>query len=507
MHSDGAPPAGSGSSSHGPYRWLVPTSGPQPTVAAENRHPGTTAWRLAGPPADVGGLARGPISAYVALQALAPGQTERVYVSDPSARYARIRVFRIGWYGGAGGREVLRSDRLPTRAQPPCAHDSQTGLTECHWHPTLSFAIPSALPTGVYIATLHTDGGDRSDCVFVVTSTDRTPLLAQLPTSTYEAYNAWGGDSLYPGGADRVGVTGTTQGVEVSYDRPYDSVTGAGQFFARGDVSMVRFLEHYGYRVSYTDSEAVDRDPGSLTGHRLLLDFGHSEYWSQREGDAWRRARDAGTNLAFMGSDTMGWRVRFLPAGAGSSEAGQSAHVIVGYKEHAALDPDRAQPSGAFPAYGAPLTGSAYVGCITPRVRQPGPPAYRYYGWSPAPSLQPAWLFAGTRVRPSTVIPGITGYELDETTPGSPANTTIIGHGSSPCMPVSEPGEPIPGPGPHNADTTLYKASSGALVFNTGTLGWELALGPVPSASPDAPLAPDPRVVGMTGNLFDHLLG
>ena len=37
------------------------------------------------------------------------------------------------------------------------------------------------------------------------------PLLAQLPTATYEAYNAWGGDSLYPGGGDRVRITGTTQ--------------------------------------------------------------------------------------------------------------------------------------------------------------------------------------------------------------------------------------------------------------------------------------------------------
>jgi hypothetical protein len=490
----------------GPYRWLVRTTGTQPTVAAENLNPGTTAWRLPGPSADVGGLAHGPISAYVADQSVSPGQIERVYVSDPSARFVRIAVFRIGWYAGARGREVLRSARLEIRQQPPCAHDSRTGLTQCNWHPTLSLEIPSALPTGVYIAKLTTDGGDQGDCLFVVSSAVRTPLLAQLPTSTYEAYNAWGGDSLYPGGARTVGLTGTTQGVEVSYDRPYDSVTGAGQFFSRGDVSMISFLERYGFPVSYTDSEAVDRDPGLLSGHRVLLDFGHSEYWSQREVDAWRRARDSRTNLVFLGSDTMAWRVRFAPVSSGSSEAGRSAHVMIGYKEHAALDPDRAQPSGPFPAYGAPLTGSAYVGCITPRLRKPGPPTYRYYGWSPTPSLTPSWLFAGTRVSAVTVIPGITGYELDQVTPQSPANTAIVGRGSAPCMANSDPGAPSTGPGLHVADTTLYVAHSGALVFNTGTLGWELGLGPVPSASPDAPRAADPRVVGMTGNLLQHLL-
>ena len=111
----------------------------------------------------------------------------------------QIRVFRIGWYRGAGGREVLVSGRLRARAQPPCTHRYSTGLTECNWRPTLTFTIPPALPSGVYIATLSARTG-RSDCLFVVLASRPQPLLAQLPTSTYEAYNAWGGDSLYPGG-------------------------------------------------------------------------------------------------------------------------------------------------------------------------------------------------------------------------------------------------------------------------------------------------------------------
>ena len=84
-----------------------------------------------------------------------------------------------------------------------------------------------------------------------------------------------------------MGVTGTTQGVEVSYDRPYESQTGAGQFFIR-EVAMVRFLERYGYPVGYTTIESIDartrarlREPA-----RALIDVGHSEYWS--------RARRAG---------------------------------------------------------------------------------------------------------------------------------------------------------------------------------------------------------------------
>jgi hypothetical protein len=69
-----------------------------------------------------------------------------------------------------------------------------------------------------------------------------------------------------------------------------------------------------------------------------------------------------------------------------------------------------------------------------------------------------------------------------------------------------EPGEPIAGPGADLAETTLYTAPSGGIVFDTGTLGWELGLEPVPSASPDAPRRPDPRVVALTRNVLDHVL-
>ncbi len=488
-----------------PYRWLVRTAGPPPSVAAENRHHGTTAWRLPGPVDAVGGLASGTVAGYVAEQAVLPGEVERIYVSAPGARLVRIRIFRIGWYGGSGGRLVLVSAGLRPARQRRCTHRFLTGLTECAWHPTLSFRIPSALPSGVYIAKLSARTG-ASDCLFVVRSRRALPLLAQLPTSTYEAYNAWGGDSLYPGGADRVGLTGTTQGIMVSYDRPYDSVTGAGQFFAR-DIAIVRFLERYRYPVSYTTSESVDQDPRQLAGHRALIDFGHSEYWSARQEQGFRVALKARTSLLFLGSDTLAWRVRYGRATRASSAAGHPDHIIVAYKQLAFRDPDLTDPSGTFVDRGAALTGSAYLGCITPRLRVLGPPQYVYYPWQPEIPLRPRWLFAGTGITAATRIPGIVGYELDERTLYTPPAAHVFGYGVARCMAIGEPGEPFGGLGFQTAESTLYTAPSGAIVFSTGTLGWELGLSPVPSASPDAPRQPDQRVVRMTRNLLAHVLG
>jgi hypothetical protein len=485
------------------YRWLVPTEGRPPTIAAENREKGTRAWRLPGPPDLLGGAAQGPVAGYVAEQAIAPGETQRIYVDAPGARRVTIQLYRMGWYGGAGGRLVLQSRPLPVVGQPPCPHRFSTGLTECRWHATLSFPIPGALPSGVFTAKLSADTGAQSDCIFIVRSARPTPLLVVIPTASYEAYNAWGGDSLYPGGTKLVGLTGTSQGVEVSYDRPYDSQTGAGQFFIR-EVAMVRFLERYGYPASYTTTDSIDRDPAQLAGTRALVDVGHSEYWSERDNEAFTRARESGTSLIFISSDTMAWRVRFAPASGASSEAGDPDHRIIAYKQNVARDPDRSEPSGLFPLGGADLVGSAYNGCITPRVAAPGPPVYRYYSWTPSPALQPAWLFAGSGVTAATRIPGIVGYELDQTTSATPPGALVVGESNGVlCMSEDEP-SPTKGT---VAQTTLYTARSGALVFATGTLGWEYALEPLPQASPDAPTSPDPRVVAMTRNVLARALG
>jgi hypothetical protein len=484
------------------YRWLVRTAGGPPSVAAENRAAGTTAWRLPGPPVLIGGAAHGQVAGYVAAQAIAPGARQAVFVNAHGARSVTLQVFRMGWYGGRGGRLVLRSAPLRAVRQPPCGHRSATGLTECRWHPTLTFPIPRALPSGVYIVKLTASTGAQSDCLFVVRPSRTPRLLVEIPTATYEAYNGWGGDSLYPGGSKRVDVTGTTQGVEVSYDRPYDSQTGAGQFFMR-EVAIVRFLERYRYPVGYTTIESLDRDPAQVRGARTLMDVGHSEYWSLRDALTFARAHGRGASLIFMSSDTMAWRVRFAAATSASSQQAEPDHRIVAYKEYAAKDPNRAEASGLFPLGGAPLVGSAYDGCITPRVRQPGPPVYRLYAWRPSPELRPSWLFAGTGIRASTRIGGIVGYELDQRTPASKARTTLVGSG--PAGSCARASEPAPARGAV-AESTLYTGPRHALVFATGTLGWLYGLSPVPQVSPDAPRAPDRRVVAMTRKLLARAL-
>jgi hypothetical protein len=121
----------------------------------------------------------------------------------------------------------------------------------------------------------------------------------------------------------------------------------------------------------------------------------------------------------------------------------------------------------------------------------------------PTPALKPAWLFAHTGIGPFTRIAGVVGYELDARSALSPAGTVSVGGAA--IVPCGREGEPSPARG-YGATSTLYRARSGALVFATGTLGWEYALSPVPQASPDVPRRPDPRIVALTRNVLARVL-
>jgi hypothetical protein len=480
----------------GAVRWYVRPAAAPLSIAAENAQTGTNAWRLPG--GGFAGRRRGAIDAYVSNQAPLPGERLNVYVNAPGAAVVKLRIFRIGWYGGTGGRLDLASGPLALVAQPGCEHSIVSGLTECDWHSTLSIVLPRYLPSGVYLVRANASDGAQTDAMFILRPATPPAILVQIPVATYEAYNFWGGDSLYPDGSLVSGAGGGTQGYEVSLDRPYETETGAGEFLKR-EVALVRFMERLGYPVGYTADVSVATEPSQVRGVHVLIDSGHSEYWSQRQYEAFMQAREHGTSLLFISSNTMGWRVRYSPAGPDSSERGRPGHIITSYKQGEARDPDTNEPTGLFPLGGAPLAGSAPDGCITPRTSPVGQPDYIYFGWRPNRQLKPRWLFAGSGLSARSVIAGISGYELDQRSPFTPPGTQVIGESvGARCRAVTHTGEV--------AETTLFTAPSGALVFATGTMGWLYGLEPIPGAAANMRPTRSAAVVRMTENVLARAL-
>src|SRR5262249_27281651 len=137
-------------------------------------------------------------------------------------------------------------------------------------------------------------------------------VLFKTADATWEAYNDWGGNSLYVGTAP----TSDGRAYKVSYNRPFnDRATfgGLGTFnwVLHAEYPMIRWLEANGYDVSYFTDVDTDRFGSLIKNHKVFLTVGHDEYWSGGEMASVTAARDAGVNMAFFDGNQAFWKTRW----------------------------------------------------------------------------------------------------------------------------------------------------------------------------------------------------
>jgi PKD repeat protein len=227
-----------------------------------------------------------------------------------------ISVYRMGYYEGLGGRLVNSAGKVTINNTFQCeAMNEVTGEVSCaNWSPT--YTIPaSAFPSsGVYIAKLVASTGDETQIVFTVRDDSRQPkaeVLYVLPVATYEAYNIFGGKSLYYGTEGGNTVSGTSRAVKVSFQRPLAQVGAHLNWFTGPDIDLLQWLEKQGYDVAYTDDVQLQNHPEELLNHRVDVISGHSEYWSEGQFKGFLAAREAGVNIASFSANTAYWKVRY----------------------------------------------------------------------------------------------------------------------------------------------------------------------------------------------------
>jgi YD repeat-containing protein len=231
-------------------------------------------------------------------------------------RTVKVDTYRMGWYGGLGGRLVNSASNVAINNEFACkAMNETTGLVDCgNWAPT--YTIPaSAFPaSGIYLAKLTASTGDQTQVVFTVRDDKRTPAskaIYVLPVATYQAYNIFGGKSLYFGTEGGNTAAGTDRAVKVSFNRPYYQAGAMQNWFLGPDFELLSWLEKQGYDVSYTDDVAVHNEPALLRQHDIDVVSGHAEYWSLPQFDGFLAARNAGVNIASFSGNTAYWKVRY----------------------------------------------------------------------------------------------------------------------------------------------------------------------------------------------------
>ena len=280
------------------------SSGNVNAIVSENRREGSGDWRVRNV------ARRHEIEGYAAETSVRAGGQLALHVRSDTRDY-RIEVFRLGWYGGRGGRRVTTPVPLRNGAPHPVPQPGAAGLISCAWPVSHVLSVPLDWTTGVYVAKLTNANGIESSILFVVREARRTAsVLCQVPVTTYQAYNNWGGKSLYdfqsPGG----------RAFRVSFDRPDspDVVAGDRGFFYC-DVQLVRWMESQGYDIAYCTNIDIHRERDLAASHAVFLSCGHDEYWSVEMMDHVERARDAGAHLLFLSADSCHWVIRMEASG------------------------------------------------------------------------------------------------------------------------------------------------------------------------------------------------
>ncbi len=481
-------------------------------VACENTKTGT-------PPSDwqVSGDGDTSIQGYSTAMSVNVGGTVSFKVKSTASSY-HIDILRLGYYQGNGARKVAANIRpsasLP-QTQPACLTDASSGLVDCgNWGVSASWAVPADAVSGLYIAHLvRDDTGGSSQIWFVVRDdSSHSDMLVQASDTTWEAYNTYGGNSLYTcGGGCPVGnPQGYKAAYKVSYNRPFTPSADVGRanpYYA--EFPMIRFLEANGYDLSYTTGGDVDRSASLLLNHKVFVSSGHDEYWSGTQRANVEAARDAGVSLAFFSGNEVFWKTRWEASIDGSNTP---RRTLVTYKEthfNAVVDPQgpatwtgtwrdpRFSPPGDGGRPENALTGQYFsVNAGTADIKVPAANG-KLRLWR---NTAAATLGTGQTLTLGSGI-GTLGYEwdLDIDNGFRPAglldlSTTTV---DVPQAFTRDYGTDVY-PATLTHHLTLYRAPSGALVFGSGTVQWAWGLD---STNPNGG-APDRNMQQATVNLF-----
>jgi len=404
------------------------------SIVTENKRKGTHTWELNHP------AIQREIEGYASLSSVQKGESITLFVSTAAESF-NYELYRMGWYQGKGGRLIYTSEHHKGTLQDTPTPD-ENGLVECNWKNGITIATDTQWTTGVYIVKLkELNTHKESYIIFVVRDDAATSdICFQLPVTTYQAYNYWGGKSLYPEGSGSLENWGFGHGKhanKLSFNRPYYRSTniasakgmGAGEFFtnvqpsashgypisaASWDYNMVRWLERNGYDLSYITSLDTHHSPKLLKQSKIFLSQGHDEYWSMEMRKNVENARDTNTNLAFFASNAMFWQIRLEPSTLSES----SEHrTLVCYKEKENDPVTGIQTSINYRDIPNIKSEASILG-----VQYSGDPVFGDIDIT----AQEHWIFNNTGLKKGDKLKGLLGYEVDSIAEDSPPNTVLL---------------------------------------------------------------------------------
>lgn len=372
---------------------------------------------------------------------VACGESVGLHLSGRN-KAAKVTLYRLGYYGGIGARKVweISLDNVARQESATVSAAPERTVTTS-WPVSVSISITSQMPPGEYVARLD-DGGPATFAPLIIKDeASRSPLVLISSVLTWQAYNHFGGFSLYRGASQDHG----TRSRVVSFNRPYDG-NGAGQIFIH-EFGIIKTAEKMGLNITYLTDLDVDAKPALLKEHTSIILGGHAEYWTRAMRSGIMNARDSGSNVIVLGANTGYWKTRLQ---SGGREVAVWRDNLDPYSTDSlkVTNQWRKSPS-AQPE--SEILGAAYAGLGVKADYE----VVRANNWP----------IAGTSLKAEDIIKGVVGREVDspDRDPGPGVQLML-----STKTKVRGRMERI--------GMTYYTTKSGSGVLNASTNGWVCAI-------------------------------
>ena len=470
-----------------PMRQHVTRAASANPIVLENQQPGTTSWQFD----NFNKASHHEIEGYASLTSVSQGSQISFMISLSANAQYTMDIYRMGYYANGtnpdgspcspcGGRLMQHVNALsgsPQSACPTTTSGVDRGLIECQWNASYTLAVPTTWTTGNYIVKLkRLDDQLENYLTFVVRDvSSAADIVYSMDVTTWQAYNYWGGAGNNNIGYNLYGkFNDVTQGYisdvaayTVSFDRPYmvqGSMDGAGNFMV-WDYPMVRWMESQGYDISYATSVDLESNPTLFNGHKVFVNTGHDEYFSDNMRANIKNFINTGGSAAFFSADDISRRMTWS-----SSISGQPNR-----REHC----DKGALPGSTTVSWRDLSPPQPENQITGSLSNGAANARPFLVYDPT-----SWVFAGTGLAKyngtvitsgpgQNAIAGLIGYEFSTRAVNDPTLAAYVPYEPAGLQQVGHSFVPASDNGVNSwADTTVYTPAAGGIVFSAGTIEW-----------------------------------
>lgn len=242
------------------------------------------------------------LSIYTDKQSYAPGDTIHIAYHSPLGINCLLHLYN------PITREAVDTALIVNPVEQKAS--THSFFSGCEWQFTEKIVIPQETTTGIYLVELKEAENNTAHPIVISDRLAPSKLLVLASTNTWQAYNFWGGGSLYKLDSAYHEQFGKVSNL-VSFDRPNPYAVN-GSHLVPGELHLLSWLNAKGFSYDLmTDRVFHELNTDELSTYSTLILNCHNEYWTDQMVENLEAFIEAGGNVMSLGGNQVYARVTY----------------------------------------------------------------------------------------------------------------------------------------------------------------------------------------------------